>query len=215
MPSNQGFCNSVFNLCPSPISPSSLRGRPILPSFFDLPLCSWAHSFLLLFRHVFPSSVITLNHFLLAESSSVPSNMLKPCHVKTDFPGVPIMVWWKWIPLVSMRMQVWSLASLSRSGIWHYHELWCGHRCGCSSDPALLWLFCGPAAVAPFWPLAWEFPYASGAALKKQKQINKKHFHRAISLSHPCLFLYQSPQKCGLRSASLLDHRLEKWDSCL
>ena len=32
----------------------------------------------------------------------------------------------KWIRLVSLRMQVWSLASLSGSGIWrHCHELWC------------------------------------------------------------------------------------------
>ena len=31
----------------------------------------------------------------------------------------------------------------------------------------LLWLWCRPAAVAPIGPLAWELPYASGAALKK------------------------------------------------
>ena len=28
-----------------------------------------------------------------------------------------------------------------------------GHRCG--SDPSLLWLWCGPAAAALIWPLAW------------------------------------------------------------
>ena len=39
-----------------------------------------------------------------------------------------------------------------------------GHRC--SSDPALLW----PAAAAPIQPLAWEAPYAVGAALKKAKK---------------------------------------------
>ena len=33
-------------------------------------------------------------------------------------------------------------------------------------DPALLWLWCGPAAVALIGPLAWEIPYAEGAALK-------------------------------------------------
>ena len=42
-----------------------------------------------------------------------------------------------------------------------------GHRR--SSDPALLWLWCRPAAVAPIGPLAWEPPYAVGAALKRQK----------------------------------------------
>ena len=33
-------------------------------------------------------------------------------------------------------------------------------------DPALLWLHHRPAAVAPTGPLAWELPYAVGAALK-------------------------------------------------
>ena len=36
-------------------------------------------------------------------------------------------------------------------------------------DPALLWLWCGPAASAPIRPLAWDLPYAAGAALKRQK----------------------------------------------
>jgi len=37
-------------------------------------------------------------------------------------------------------------------------------------DPALLWLWCRPAAVAPIRLLAWEPPYAVGAALKKAKK---------------------------------------------
>ena len=37
-------------------------------------------------------------------------------------------------------------------------------------DLALLWLRRGPAATAPIRPLAWESPYAAGAALKRQKQ---------------------------------------------
>ena len=36
-------------------------------------------------------------------------------------------------------------------------------------DPALLWLWCRPAAVAPIGPLAWEPPYVVGVALKRQK----------------------------------------------
>ena len=36
------------------------------------------------------------------------------------------------------------------------------------SDPALLWLWCRPAATAPVQPLAWEPPYAAGAALKSK-----------------------------------------------
>ena len=36
-------------------------------------------------------------------------------------------------------------------------------------DPALLWLWCRPAARAPIPPPAWELSYAAGAALKKEK----------------------------------------------
>ena len=50
--------------------------------------------------------------------------------------------------LVSMRMQVRSLASITGLKIWHCHELWCR-----------------PAATAPIQPPAQEFPYASGVAL--------------------------------------------------
>ena len=41
-----------------------------------------------------------------------------------------------------------------------------GRRCG--SDLAWLWLWCRLAATAPIGALAWELPYATGAALKRQ-----------------------------------------------
>ena len=41
-------------------------------------------------------------------------------------------------------------------------------------DLALLWLWHRPAAAAPIGPLAWEPPYAVGAALKRQKTKKKK-----------------------------------------
>ena len=41
-------------------------------------------------------------------------------------------------------------------------------------DLALLWLWRRPAAVALIRPLAWEPPYASGAALERQKKKKKK-----------------------------------------
>ena len=41
-------------------------------------------------------------------------------------------------------------------------------------DPELLWLWCRPAATAPIPPLAWEPPYATGMALKRQKDKKKK-----------------------------------------
>ena len=42
------------------------------------------------------------------------------------------------------------------------------------SDPVLLWLWCRPAAVAPIRSVAWEPPYAEGAALEKTKKTKKQ-----------------------------------------
>ena len=43
------------------------------------------------------------------------------------------------------------------------------------SDPVLLWLWRRLAATTPIHHLAWEPPYAEGAALKRQKpKTNKK-----------------------------------------
>ena len=53
--------------------------------------------------------------------------------------------------------QDWSLALLSGLGIRCFGELW--YRL---------------AAVAPIIPLAWETPYAMGAALKRQKRKKRK-----------------------------------------
>ena len=47
-----------------------------------------------------------------------------------------------------------------------------GHKHG--MDPALLWLWCRPAAIDWIRPLAWEPPYAAGAALEKAKRQKKK-----------------------------------------
>jgi len=47
-----------------------------------------------------------------------------------------------------------------------------GRRHG--SDLALLWLCCRLAATVLIRPLAWESPYATGAALKGQKTEKKK-----------------------------------------
>ena len=47
-----------------------------------------------------------------------------------------------------------------------------GHRCG--SDLALLWLWCRPVATALIGPLAWEPPYAEGAAVEMAKRQKKK-----------------------------------------
>jgi len=42
------------------------------------------------------------------------------------------------------------------------------------SDPELQWLWRRPAATAPFQPLVWETPYATGGALKITENKNKK-----------------------------------------
>ena len=51
-------------------------------------------------------------------------------------------------------------------------------RCGIGRrrglDLVLLWLWRRPAATAPIGTLAWEPPYATGAALKRQKKKKKK-----------------------------------------
>ena len=40
-------------------------------------------------------------------------------------------------------------------------------------DPALLWLWSRPGAIALIRPLAWELPYASGAAQEMVKRPKK------------------------------------------
>ena len=49
----------------------------------------------------------------------------------------------------------------------------CGVGCRCGSDTVLLWLWCSQAATALTGPLAWEPPYATGAALEKTKKKKK------------------------------------------
>ena len=68
--------------------------------------------------------------------------------------------------LVSMRMRVWSLASLSGLRIRHF--------CGCGLDLVLLWLWSRPAAATLIRPLAWELPSAAGVALSGEKKKKKK-----------------------------------------
>ena len=46
--------------------------------------------------------------------------------------------------------------------------------CVLTLDPALLWLWRRPAAVAPIGPLTWEPLCAAGAAIKRPKKKKKK-----------------------------------------
>ena len=87
---------------------------------------------------------------------------------RIHYPGVPTMAQWKQIWLASMRTQVQSLAPSQ----WVKDLVlpWAVVYVRCSSDLVLPWLQHRPADVAPIWSLAWEPPYAAGAALKKKKK---------------------------------------------
>ena len=92
-----------------------------------------------------------------------------------------------------MRMWIQSLALLSGLRIQHCRELWCRLQTEIGSQVAVLWLWCWPATTAPFRPLAWEPPYATGAALKKKRPKKKKQ--------KPVFFIW------NLHSFSLLSGR--------
>ena len=60
----------------------------------------------------------------------------------------------------------------------------CGVGCRWGLDLAWLWLWRRPAATAPIRPLAWEPPYAEGAALKRPKEKRKKRTSKLSHFSH-------------------------------
>ena len=53
------------------------------------------------------------------------------------------------------------------------------------NNPALLWLWGRPAAVALIRPLTWGPPYAAGAALKKKKKRKEKEERTQEELTLP------------------------------
>ena len=71
-----------------------------------------------------------------------------------------------------MRLWVRSLALLG--GLRISIAVSCGIGCRHGSDPAFLWLWSRLAATAPIRPLAWEPPYAVGAAQEMAKRQKKK-----------------------------------------
>ena len=68
------------------------------------------------------------------------------------------------------------------------------HRHG--SDSELLWLWHRTAATTPIGPLAWEPPYASGAALKSGK---KKKSSAKIKLTFCCCRKHRMMENSALR----------------
>ena len=68
------------------------------------------------------------------------------------------------------------------------------------SNLALLWLWCRLTAAAQIQPLAWEFPYAEGAALKKK------------SVRWLWRLWVQSPAWCNrLKDPVLVQFRFHPW----
>ena len=94
-----------------------------------------------------------------------------------------------------MRTRVRSLALLHGFRIPHCCELWCRSQ---------TWLGYG-IAVVPIGPLAWEPPYATGAALKKRQKTNKKTHTRLhdgnLGESHRVLNLSSSTLSCHPRAS--------------
>ena len=88
------------------------------------------------------------------------------CIIFKEMAEVPVVAQ-KRIRLGTMRFRVQSLVLLSGLRIWCCRELW--WRSKTWLDPAWLWLWRRPAAIALIRPLSWEPPYAAGAALKSKK----------------------------------------------
>ena len=96
--------------------------------------------------------------------------MLFNFYIKKEF-GVPVVA--QWLTNLTRNHEV----AGSVPALAQCVAVSCGVGCRRGSDPALLWLWRRPVATSPIRPLAWEPPYAAGAAQrnskkKKDKKIN-------------------------------------------
>ena len=98
--------------------------------------------------------------------------------------GVPIVVQWKQIQPVSMRMWVWSLASLSGLRIWHCCELWCSSQKLLGSCFGVAVVYSG--SCSSYSTPAWETPCTTGVSLKKQNKTkqNKTKTKKKERMTH-------------------------------
>ena len=74
----------------------------------------------------------------------------------------------------------------------------CGVDCRQGLDLALLWLWSRPAATTLIRPLAWESPYATGGALKRQKTEKNSSRDDVIFLWKPVVYI------CGFNLCAVI-----------
>mgnify|MGYP001354307167 CR=1 FL=1 len=77
------------------------------------------------------------------------------------------------LDIVSIKMWVLSLTHSVGKGSNIAKS--CSVGCRCSSDLALLWLWCRPIAAALIRSLAWELPYVAGVAVKIKYKYKNVH----------------------------------------
>ena len=78
--------------------------------------------------------------------------------------------------------------------------------CRFGSDPMLLWLWHRPAPRGLIRPLAWEPPYAAGAAQEKAKKKKKKvRTNSLINMFSEC-FYAQVPKTYRINSEKNKDN---------
>ena len=90
--------------------------------------------------------------------------------------GVPVVVQWKWIWLVSMRTWVWSLASLSRLRIQHCRELWCRSQTRLGSGVAVAVVYTNNCSSysTPSLGTSICYRYSPKKQKTKTKKLNKQ-----------------------------------------
>ena len=116
---------------------------------------------------------------MLDNSSLSLSCYLVCLHMIKNFQCNRVLIVAQWVKNPTLSPGGWGFNSWShhsllmgwRSGVAASYSI--GHRCG--SDPALLWLWHGPAAAATIWSLAQELPYAIHPGIKQTNKTKKPH----------------------------------------